>query len=130
MRINDTSGDFITVPFLTRKSGDLNKALGKNSTYPGYNSIPVYNSMKTPRWSNPIERDSCHFIETEYQLRWDSQYYDDQTVFHDVMDLFHKLKFKFAWVMKLSDEARDDMTYHDAFDYSNLVEMQRFYDVP
>ena len=46
------------------------------------------------------------------------------------MTLFHKLKFKFAWVMKLSDEQRDDMTYHDAFDYSNLVEMQRFYDIP
>lgn len=32
--------------------------------------------------------------------------------------------------MKLSDEARDEMTFADAFTYSNLVEMQRFYDVP
>ena len=70
MRIADEQT--ITVPFKTRKSKELHEALGKNSTYPGYNSIPIYSSMKTPRWDNPIERDSCHFIETEYQMRWES----------------------------------------------------------
>ena len=69
-RVRDDT--MITVPFKTRKSKALDTALGNNSTYMGYNAIPVYNSMKTPRYDNPIERDSCHFIETEYQLRWDS----------------------------------------------------------
>ena len=37
------------------------------------------------------------------------------------MYLFHKLKYKFAWIMHLSDEMRDNMTFKEAYNYANLI---------
>ena len=99
----------------------MNKLLKKNSTYHGYGSVPVYTDKNTPNPGNPIELDSCHFIYTEYQLRWNSAEYDDKNVFNDEMYLFHKLKYKFAWIMHLSDEMRDNMTFKEAYNYANLI---------
>ena len=72
------------VPFKTRTSKALDSALNTNSTYQGFSYIPVYvNSDSSPVYSNPIEIDSCHYIWSEYMVRWDSILYDDIHVFYD-----------------------------------------------
>ena len=83
--------------------------------------MPVYTNKNTPNYDDPIELDSCHFIYSEYGLRWDTAEWDDKNVFEDEMYLFHKLKYKFAWIMHLSDEERDTMTFKEAYNYANLV---------
>lgn len=119
------------VPFKTRTSKALHSNLKKNSTFTGFSYVPVYvNSDSMPVYSNPIELNSCHFIWSEYSVRWDSVLYDDVHIFYDQMYLFHKLKFKFAWVMGLSVEERDNMTFRDAFEISQLVYSQRTEGLP
>jgi len=86
----------------------------------------VYTNKDTPNFGDPVELDSCGYIWSEYQLRWDTLQYDDKNVFNDEMYLFHKLKYKFAWIMQLSEEDRDSMSFKEAYTIANLIKSQRF----
>jgi hypothetical protein len=98
-------------PFTTRRKHDK---LGKFATVRGFSPVPIYSSINNI-WVDDINLDGCKYpIDMESHLR-------KMGAYNKSMWLVNALKHVYKKELKLTDAQTKDMTFKQAFAYSDYI---------
>jgi len=109
-----------------RRNQTIIKDLGANATCHGFIGIPIYTSVEQGNWGDHLSQKSCQFAQAVNDARWQNDSsYKDYFYLRDDMRQAYKVAFD------LNQTQTDDMTFNDAYKYSDSIFSQRFeLDIP
>ena len=115
------------VPFSVRNGSVVNSELGFNPAPDGFSIVPIYTYIKQPYFDNDIRAENCAQVEEGIKKRvQDDPTYADTQVFENVFYLVTSMSSAYQQAFDLTDNQTANMTFMNAYDYSDIVICQMF----
>jgi len=110
--------------FKCRNSDKINEDLGQLAIVDGFVEKAIHTYIET-EWVDNVNTYTCNFA-----AKVDGGRYQNDSTYADVMYLKDSLKNDYAETFGLDQEQVDNMTFFDAYLYSDAVFSQRFEGIP